>query len=223
MSRGGDADGSNGATETDGQRRVRRSKVGRLIDDHDLDGLGQELEDRWTGATDDQLSLRDLADLFNRRVLRATLDDAGRRLLDGEVENLYRLLTADDVSEGMRVDARMSLDRDGVDVETLEREFVSHQAIHTYLTKYRGASLDDESDEAEQDDARLAKDAETIRRLAGRTATVTEGTLERLASTGRIDLGDADVLVDVRVICRDCGTAMEVDQLLETGGCACGR
>lgn len=195
--------------------RSRRSKIGRLIADYDLDGLGQTLEDRWTGRAGEKHSLRDLADFFNRRLLRAALEEAGQRPLDGEVENFYRLLTAEEVSGGMRTEARTSLERAGVDVETLEKEFVSHQAVHTYLTKYRGASHD--ADDADQ----LEKDAQTIRRLTSRTATVTESTLERLRDTDRVTLGDFDVLVDVRVLCADCGAAADVSELLDAGGCEC--
>lgn len=195
--------------------QAHRSKVGRLIAAHDLDTLGQELEDRWTGQEGEKHSLRDLADFFNRQLLRATLKEAGRRPLDGEVENIYRLLTDDSVSGGMRTEARRSLERDGVDVDKLETTFVSHQAIHTYLRKYRGASHD--SDETDQ----LEKDGETIRRLTSRTGTITESTLERLRSTERLTLGDFDVLVEVRVLCADCGTAADVTELLDAGGCNC--
>jgi uncharacterized protein YukE len=209
MSRGDDA----------GAENERRSKVGRLIADHDLDGMGQTLADRWTGQAGEKYSLRELADYFNRELLRATVEEAGNRLLDGEVENLYRLLTDDEVSGGMRTEARRTLERDGVDVDALEEEFVSHQAIYTYLTKYRGVSHDADDASADQ----LRKDAETIRRLTSRTVTVTESTLSRLRDTDRVALGDFDVLVDVRVLCADCGTATDVDDLLDAGGCDCTR
>lgn len=39
--------------------RGRRSKVARLIEEYDLSGLGEELEQRWT-AEEDWQSLREL-------------------------------------------------------------------------------------------------------------------------------------------------------------------
>lgn len=195
----------------------RRSKVGRLIAEHDLEGMGRRLEGRWTGESGEKHSLRDLADFFNQHLLRAVMEDAGRRPLDGEIENLYRLLTDEAVSGGVRTEARHSLERDGIDVDALESSFVSHQAIHTYLTKYRGASHDAE------DRDQLEKDRETVRRLVSRTATVTESTLERLRDTDRVTLGDFDVLVDLRVLCSDCGAAFDVTELLDAGGCECER
>ncbi|MFC6771661.1 rod-determining factor RdfA, partial [Halorubrum pallidum] len=47
------------------------SKVARVIEAYDLAGLGAQLERQWTGADGDRTSLRDLADVFNRRVLEA--------------------------------------------------------------------------------------------------------------------------------------------------------
>lgn len=57
------------------------------------------------------------------------LEDAGMLALDGEVENISRLLTDDEVNNGMRTDARRRFDRSGVDAESLERDFVSYQVI----------------------------------------------------------------------------------------------
>ena len=70
-----------------------RSKVGRLIDEHGTVGLGQELEDRWLGRGYGEQSLRSLAEWFNERLLHRRLVTAGYDPLDGEVSNLYRLLS----------------------------------------------------------------------------------------------------------------------------------
>jgi hypothetical protein len=195
----------------------RRSKVGRLIDEYELGDEGERLESYWTSEGDDRLSLRELADYFNRRLLRASMEMAGMNPLDGEVENTYRLLTADDVSRGMQTQARQTLEREGVDVDSLRTDFVSHQAVHTYLTKYRGASQ-----ESQADVDRIEKGSETIQRLRSRTAAVSENIVENLANTGRIELGDSEVLVDIRVFCRECGTQYDVQELLSRGGCDCG-
>lgn len=195
----------------------RRSKVERLIDEYGLDGEGERLEAYWTSDGEDRHSLRELADYFNRRILRAAMEEAGMNPLDGEVENTYRLLTDDDVSSGMRTQARQTLEREDVSVESLRTDFVSHQAIHTYLTKYRGVSRDETNDED-----RVEKGTETIQRLRSRTAAVSENIVENLSNTGRIELGDFEVLVDVRVFCRDCGTQYDVQELLTRGRCECG-
>ena len=192
------------------------SKVARLIDEYELGpGFGERLERRWT-ADADRMSLRDLADLFNRRVLDAAMTRADMSMVDGEVDNFYRLLTGDDVSSGMRTEARSRLDREGVDVDQLERDFVTYQAIRTYLREFRGAEYEQTSD-AERVDAVT----DTIQRLRTRLRSVTTRSLEQLRDTERIALGGFRLFVDVEVLCEDCGAQYRVDDLLARGGCDC--
>jgi len=76
--------------------RGRHSKVVQLLAEYNLSGLGVELEQLWTAETDRQ-SLRELAAYSNQQLLQQRLEEAGVQILDGEVENIYRLLTDDDV------------------------------------------------------------------------------------------------------------------------------
>lgn len=202
------------AVATDGGRP--RSKVQRVIEAYDLTGFGEELENRWLGDGRERQSLRDLADEFNRRVLEAAMSNHGMSVLDGEADNVYRLLQDDDVSPASRTRIRSSLEREGIDVDDLQSDFVSHQAIHTYLTKHRGVSRED-IDEGD----RLEKGTQTIQRLQSRTSAVTENTLSRLRDSDDISLGEFDLLVDMRVICSECETQYDVIELLERGGCEC--
>lgn len=200
---------------SDGSSAGQTYKVGRVIDEYDLAGWGAELERRWVGEGGESESLRSLADDLNRAVLRSALVDAGQQPVDGEVRNTYRLLTDDDVSSGDRTQLRRSLERQGVDVEQVERDFVTHQAVHTYLRKGRGA-------EKETDDGnRAERVGETIQRLRSRTVAVTESSLEQLRNAGELTLGDFSVLVSVTVVCSDCGTQQSVTDLLDAGGCDC--
>lgn len=192
-------------------------KVGRLIETYELAGLGDELVEQWTAPADDRSSLRELADYFNRRLLAAALDDAAVDTLEGDVGNMYRLLT-DDVSSGVRAEVRNRLDRQGVDVEAVESAFVSHQAIHTYLRKYQNVAFEPaESSPTE----RRETERERIRRLQSRTEAVTEDSIERLSDGEALSIARPSVLVDVRVLCDDCGGDYTVDELLSQGGCAC--
>jgi hypothetical protein len=195
---------------------TKETKTERLIREYGLDGVGAELESYWTGETDERQSLRDLAALFNRRLLRAAMETAGLTPTDTEVRRIHGALRDGDVSTGERIETRRELERAGVDVDTLTDEFVSHQAIHTYLTERRGAEYERAGDQVE-------RDIGTVRRLRSRTTAVSERTLERLRDTGRIDLGAFDLRVDVRVFCEDCGTERDVVELLTDGGCSCGE
>lgn len=197
-----------------GDERRPRSKVARVIDRRGLDGLGADLERRWTRA-EDRASLRTLARAFNLEVLEAALAEAGRSASRADVEHVYDVLTGDDVTEGTRVQKRRELERDGVDVERLDAEFVTHQAMHTYLREYREATLDRSAEN------RVENARETLERLRSRTVAVTRETVERLRDTGRVEAGDLEVYVDVRVQCADCGADLDVATFLAEGGCDC--
>jgi hypothetical protein len=193
-----------------------RSKVARLIEKYELTGLGVELEARWTGDGVERTSLRDLADQFNRRLLAAALEEAGRTPLDDEVASLYENLTGDDVSQGVKTDSRTTLAADGVDVDEVEREFVTYQAIRSYLKDWRDAEYRKPSDEE-----KLDSDRETIQRLLTRTLTVTEDRLEQLRETERIAAAEFEVFVDAQVLCQRCGTQQTVVEFINNGGCDC--
>lgn len=193
----------------------RRGKVARLIDEYDLDGLGAEMERRWTTPDDDRMSLRDLADYFNQEVLASALADAGVQPLAGEVENMYHLLTGDDVSGADHTRTRRRLDREGLDIDALLGDFVTYQAVRTYLTGYRDAEYPGD------DRDRTEVVAENLQRIRGRTATITESKLEQLRNAGDLALGEFRTFVEISVLCEDCGENVEVDALLEDGGCAC--
>jgi hypothetical protein len=200
----------------DAASRNRRSKVERLLVEYGLGGLGDELERYWTiDDPDERRSLRDLADLFNRRLLEAALVGAGADVLGGEVGNTYRLLTADEVSPRDQTRIHRRLEREGIDVDRLVSDFVSYQAIRTYLTEYRDV------EHTESSGSRRQRAIDTVQRLRGRLATVTEERLESLRSAGELTLGEFRLIVSVRVICEDCGTRAEFTTLLEDGGCDC--
>lgn len=192
-----------------------RYKVGKVVSKHGLDDLHAELPARWVGDGRESQSLRDLADEINTAILGAVMDDAGLDPLEGEVQNAYRLLTGDDVSAGMRTQQRNRLEHEGVDVDALEDDFVTHQAVYMYLKEALGVSKD--SDEST---AGVEKHSERINRLRSRTEAVTQGSLEALAGD-EITLGDHDAIVDIQVYCHDCGTQSDVATLLEAGGCDC--
>lgn len=191
------------------------SKVARVIDEYDLDGMGERLEASWTGDGGERTSLRDLADEFNRSVLEAAIRDSGGAAVSSDVETTYRLLTDDDVSEADRMRKRRELEQDGLDVSRVRNDFVTHQAIHTYLTKYREAELPDRSAD------RVQRKVETLERLQGRTSVVAESTIEGLANSDDITDREYEVFVDIQVVCSECGTGYAIGELIRQGGCSC--
>lgn len=199
---------------TDGSRRGRPSKVARVIEAYDLDGLGAELEAAWTAPESERKSLRELADLVNRRIVRSVLERAGDRPLPGEVETVVEAL-AGETDRATERDVANRLAKLDADKSELAGEMVSYQAVRTYLQRVRDAEYEHETTEPTES----ARDR--IQGLQGRLRAVTEGQLESLAERDEIALGEARVLVQVQVYCEECGRQFDAAELLDRGGCDC--
>jgi len=193
-------------------------KIGRGLEEYGLPSLNDELARRWQGDGNERTSLRELATVYNQRILAAALDRAGASRIDGEVANFYRLLTDDDVSTGIRTQTRRQLESEGVSVETVEDQFVSHQTIHTHFTDCLDVSRDDTRAAPAE---RRRTDRDRIRALQHRTEVVTTDALDRLRGADALEIGEFDVLVDVSVLCADCNTQYDIGELLDEGGCSC--
>ena len=193
--------------------RGRGTKVARIIDTYELSGMGAELEAAWTGESGKRTSLRDLADEFNERVLEEALRESGVSALDYEVTGTYEALRHGSGSEETR--ARRRLEREGVDVDAVSSDFVTHQAVHTYLTKEREATL------PERDENAVDRKVETIDKLNSRVAAVTDTAIESILPDDELDRTSYEVLVDVRVVCGECGSDHSVGELLRQEGCDC--
>jgi len=191
-------------------------KVGRVLGEYSLVALNDELVTRWTGRGEERHSLRELATYINQSILRAAMDEAGVAYKDGEVENTYRLLTDEEVSSGMRTETRRELEHESVPVEQVESDFISHQTVHNHLTDCLDASISTPDDAERVEGAR-----DKIRALQNRTVAVTDDTIDRLDRSDVIDIGEYDILVDVSIICNDCGRQYTAGDLLERGGCEC--
>lgn len=195
------------------------SKVHRVAERYGLDGIDDALVAR--RRADPPESLRDLARFFNHRVLAAAMRDAGMDPLDGEVENTHRLLTDDDVGAGMRTQARNRLEREGIDVDSLADDFVSYASIDRHLTERLGVERAGSGSDGSDDEDRVEELRQRVLSLQGRTAAVTERTLDQLRSVDGIAVGDPDVLVDITVSCADCDTHLPVREFFARNGCDC--
>ena len=189
-------------------------KIGRVLAAYGLEDLHERLPALWRGDTGEATSLRDLARQINIAILQRAMERAGLDPIDGEAANAYRLLTDDEVSAGARTQQRRSLERAGIEVDQLEGQFVTHQAIYTYLTEVLGVSKDTDTDPVESR-------RERVQRLRGRTEAVVGDALTTLRDSSSITLGESETTVDIRVYCRNCQSGYEFEDLLARGGCAC--
>jgi len=205
----------NELTDTDLRSGGRQTKVARLIEEFDLEPIGDEMEQRWTSDGDDRMSLRKLADYFNVCLLKRALARSTRNPFPSEPETIYRLLTDESQSTGDRLGCQRRLERAGVDVDALLDNFVSYQAIRSYLQKEREVQH-----QPNQRD-RIQVESENIQRLRGRVVSVTGDKLDSLSEAGHIVLGDFRVIADIQIFCEECGTQSHANDVLKSGGCAC--
>ncbi|WP_265112068.1 rod-determining factor RdfA [Halosolutus halophilus] len=191
-----------------------RTKVSRLIDKYDLGNLGEELEHMWTAEGNERRSLRQLSTLFNKRLLRSAIEDSEFETVSGELDSIYQQIQGEKGSPADQTRTRRQLERDGVVVESVESDFVTYQAIRSYLKKERNA-------EYEPADDPIERDKTSIQQLRNRTAAVTETKLEGLDKADQIELGPHQVTVDINVFCENCGRQFDVTEILDQKGCGC--
>jgi hypothetical protein len=151
-------------------------------------------------------------------MLRKTLEASEVSPLGGGVDEVYRLITDDEVSSGRRQEVKSQLEQNGIDIESLQGEFVSYQSIRTYLRNYRNVEPPDKTLSAKE--LRQSKQS-IIQRLKSRLSTVTTGALRDIRRAGYLTLGGFEVTVTVRIHCSDCDTRMSVNDLLDDGSCHC--
>lgn len=188
-------------------------KLGRVADEWDLESTERQLVTDWRENGE---SLRSLAATFNRQLLRRAMTEAGNPPLEGEVTNYYRLLTDDDVSPGMRTQAINRLAQDGLDVESVEADFVSYQTVNRHLKNCIGVLEEDRTTPLERDEAK-----DRVYSLQHRTREVTDQTLTQLRRANGGSFEDFEVYVNISARCSKCGAHLGVDELLEGETCRC--
>lgn len=186
-------------------------KVDRISKKWELTGIDERLQER----RDDGDSLRDLETYYNQLVLRAAMNTGGRETIDGEISNVYRLLTDDDVSPGERIDAESRLRQDGLDPAELTSDFVSYQTIRTHLNDCL------EMETARSTTLTVSDARTTVLKLISRTESVAEQMINRLETDESLTIPAPTVTLSLRVGCSECGDDYPFSKLLERGGCSC--
>lgn len=195
-----------------------RNKVATVIRKRELDDLVDELEQRWTGEGFEEHSTRELTEFFNQTLIREAIEVSGSIPLDGEVENLYRLLSDDDIRSSSKIQAHERLAEEGIDAEELTNDFVSHQTMYRFLRDVRDV---DTSTEQKSTDEIITATRQSIMRLNNRTKSVVNQNITKLDNRDEFEVGDFDIYVNVQLTCNDCGTTRDVTQILDQNGCDC--
>lgn len=189
-------------------------KVDRVRARYDLQSLDERLKRRYDQGN--EVGVRDLEAYLNRWILRRAMDDAGMVSIDGEAENLHRLLTDDDVSEYARDEARRELERGGVDVDAVLDDFPSYQTVRKHLNE----CLDVDTSRPDYEPSFKRAD-ERIGRLSTRLKTVTSRVLGRLRDADALAMGEPTVSVHLKVCCGECGRVHQASELLRHRECPC--
>ncbi|MFC6764195.1 rod-determining factor RdfA [Natrinema soli] len=150
-------------------------KVERNIEKYGLDGLNKELHRRYQEGA----SLRDLATVINKRVLETALQDANATVV-GDVESIYEALRGNEVSVGRRAAVSSQLKQQGVPMDEVEDDFMSHQTVRDHLQ----TCLDRDTARRSRVTRSDAKD--TIEWARSRCTAVIERTLTRLHDAGQL-------------------------------------
>lgn len=185
-------------------------KVGRTAERYGVDDIDDLLRERRAEGA----SLRRLETVVNEAVLRAALEDSDTDVFR-DVTTIYRTLTDDETSAGVRTETRAWLSRVGVDPDELTDSFVSYQTVRSHLRDCLDVDTDRDST-LSVDDA-----GGTIEWARSRSEGIVRRTIERLDDTDGFHSGPVDVTHVVRVSCVDCGASYPVERFLERGGCDC--
>lgn len=189
-------------------------KVGKLTKKYDLTDKNENLVARWTGEQGDKESIRKITDEFNQKLLHTKMHAAGMEIIEGRVENLYRLLIDENRLDAVQIQARSHLDNGGVNVDRLEDHFISHQTMYRHLKNCLNAKK-------EPNILATEKELKRIHSIQNRAEVVVDNSIARLRDGGKLDLDEFEVLINFRATCEDCGTLYDVTDLLDNGGCEC--
>lgn len=187
-------------------------KVGRVSAKYELHDVNSQLVEKWQSGT----SIRRLTKSLNKKIIESELTAANVSQLKWSQTPVYKALHTNQLSDAEEIEIRRELDRAGVEVNNLASDLMSHQTLYRHVTQCLGESKDDSPTPQE----RRSNAKNTVYGLQHRTEIVTRSNLETLESAGITNLGDFEVLVDLQVVCGDCGRSMSFDQAI-TEGCNC--
>lgn len=197
--------------------QVCSCKVGRVASTYSLADVHGELAREW--GTEDGPSVRELTDTFNKRVLEVAFREAGTLPIDGEIDNIYRVLTTDDADAADRTRARDRLQQVGIAVDEVEDALVSHQTLYRHLVNCLDAAHGATEESPEE---RVEKWRTRLLALQSRTTDISTQGIEQLRSAEAVDIGSFTVTTEVTVSCEDCGRFYTVEEFLDIGECECG-
>jgi hypothetical protein len=194
-------------------------KVDIVTDRYDLDAfetlydsVDERLLARWTGADGTEPDgYRTLADWFNRRLLKITYDEHGRRAIGPRVSSDYEALTGED--DLLREEVADDLRADGIAVDRLLADTVSWSTMRTHLNACLGGEKT--VDRADSGPGWERQSVDIARDVA--ESKVSEA-LSSLDSRGELPEADrAGITVQTLLSCPDCPTRIPLGDAIDRG------
>jgi len=188
-------------------------KIGRGIETYDCNGLNDELVHEYRDA---DASLRDLERVINEAFTTAALEAAGSPT-DRDPADITAILRGDDESKRQQARLETELDQVGVDVDQLQRDYVSFRTVKTHLNEHLGI-------DTSRNESITLDSAESIIEWAETRCTgVIKRTLQRLSNADEATIGD-DFTVNIspRITCHECNSTLTVREFVGNEGCSCG-
>lgn len=189
-------------------------KVGKIAEKYNAQKMANSLGDMWR---EEDESVREIATTFNIHILNLAMENTGMNNLEGEVENIYRLLKDDDVSKAEQIRAKRRLEQNGLEPDEISTDFVSYQTVYRHLTN----CLELQNSDLENSEAKRAKIEKRIRSLTNRTNLVISKTLKQLSKSFNSGVQKPNVTLSVTVWCDECGTSMNLEDVLTGDQCQC--
>jgi len=196
-------------------------KVGRLASEYNLappvpmaGDIDNYLEVRWKGiGRHDPIGVRQLAEWFNKLVLRTVYEEHGREVIDTNLNAEYEALTSSDADASERAELLSDLERDGIDGDAVLDNFVSKSTIRRHLKNCLAAG---EKQTETAGDGNWVGDQLDISRDNFRNHL--EPALAHFDKTGRLPgASEADLRTPIILTCPHCPTRARLTEALERG------
>lgn len=180
---------------------------------YDLRGYNDRLVEHWQKPAPQRKGYRQPADWVNVTLLRRAMDRAGLSTLGREAESKYERLHSDDPMIVTEVSKLLA--QEGIDIEQLEKDFVSYGVIRTHLKECLDA------ERAPQTSSDWERDAIEITRE--RAHQKAKEAINSLLNKGEIAAGEnTAVRIRIDIDCPDCNSRTPVERALRRGvACDC--
>jgi hypothetical protein len=196
-------------------------KVGGLIDKYDLTppalvagDIDNFLEVRWKGlGQHEPVGFRQLAEWFNKLVLRTAYERHDRQVIDTNLNAEYETLTGSDDTSGERVELLGDLEADGIDGEALTNDFVSKSTIARHLKNCLDAGGKETQSTTSGNWYK-----ERIQMSRDQFQTYLQKPLNHLDKTGRLPgASQATLTTPIVLTCPHCPTRAHLSDALDRG------